>query len=635
MPRKGVINYPEKSEKAFNEIIMCGITGFISNQYTKRDLVEMTNTLNHRGPDADGFFFDDTKGVGLGHKRLSILDLSDAANQPMISSSGRYIMVYNGEIYNYKELSKELTVNLNTNSDSEVILAAYEKWGHDFVHQLNGMFAIAIYDLHDHKLFLYRDRLGIKPLYYYHNSNSFVFSSEIKSFKKLSKKFKLNKQAISNYFHLGFISKDQTIYEDIFQLPSGSFAIYEQGNFQISSYWDIHKKINPVIVSDFSQAKKQLKELLQSAVQYRMISDVPLGTFLSGGTDSSIVTAIASEISSQPINTFSIGFKENKFNESEYAQKIAKHLKTNHHEFIVSHIDALEVLHKTMDNYDQPFVDSSAIPTFLVSELAKKHVTVALSGDGGDELFMGYGTYNWGKRLSNPIIWNSRKAISLLLNLSSKGRNKRAAQVFDCLDKNRLKNHIFSQEQYLFSEKEIHELLRESQSITFNESNLLNRRLNFNEEQGLFELTNYLKDDLLVKVDRSSMLNSLEVRVPLLDHRVVEYSLNMHSSLKINNKGVQKYILKEILYDSIPKSMLDHPKWGFSIPLSKWLTRELAHLIEEYLDEDFIVDTGIFNPTYVRQLKNRFLSGEGYLYNRIWQIIIFNKFLKRTSHLTV
>lgn len=605
---------------------MCGITGFISKDLEKKELELMTNALSHRGPDAEGYYFNPENGVGLGHRRLSILDLSNTANQPIYSHCGNFIIVFNGEVYNFKELARELDIVPKTNSDTEIILEGYLKLGADFIQKMNGMFAIAIYDIKNNSLILMRDRLGIKPLFIYRNETHFIFASELKSIKTLPINFTLNQRAISSYFHLGFIDKNESIYEEIIELPPGNYGILQDKELQITPYWKIEEQVKKETITDYKTAKNQLQSLLESSINYRLISDVPVGTFLSGGTDSSIVTAIASKLSSSPISTFSIGFKENKFNESEHAKRVATFLGTNHHEFMLGESDALNVLEEVMGNFDQPFVDSSAIPTYLVSSLAKKHATVALSGDGGDELFMGYGTYNWGNRLNKTGIWHSRKLIAKALKTSNNSRNKRASMVFDAPDRDSLKEHIFSQEQYLFSSKELEELLVNPLLNTSSTKFTTKRNLSFNEKQSLFELTNYLPNDLLTKVDRSAMLSSLEVRVPLLDHRIVEFALNIDSTLKINSK-TQKYLLKEVLYDHVPKNILDHPKWGFSIPLGQWLKQDLKYLIDTYLNEEMIMADGIFNYQYVSSLKEKFFNGQDYLYHRIWQIIVFNKFL--------
>ena len=608
---------------------MCGIAGFISKEFSKEDLTKMTNSLAHRGPDADGLYFEAKKGVGLGHRRLSIIDLSSDANQPMTSHCGRFIMVYNGEVYNYKEVAKNLNIiNWKTSSDTEVILEAFVKWGLNFTNKLNGMFAIAIYDKSNDEIFLFRDRIGIKPLYYFHNSSIFFFTSELKAFNGIDIKKEINYESVYAYLHLGYVPYNKTIFNKILKLNPGSFLRYKNNNITVKQYWNIEDKVKNDVYSNFKSNKLKLNQLLRESVEKRLISDVPIGTFLSGGTDSSIVTAVAQEVSNSQINTFSIGFKEAKYNESEHAKKVANHLGTNHYEFILTQDDALSELENIMEHFDEPFADTSALPTMLVSKMAKKHVTVCLSGDGGDELFMGYGAYIWAKRFSNPLLWNSRKAISLLFSKSSKNYFKRAGLVFNSPKAN-WKSHIFSQEQYLFSERELNYLLlKGTNSIinTINKTPYLNRKLSKKENQAFFDINNYLKDDLLVKVDRSSMFCSLETRVPMLDHNIIEFALNINEDLKIKN-GSQKHLLKELSYNYIPKELMERPKWGFSIPLDQWLKTELYYLIEKYLTKSAIEQTNFLNYQYINEIILRFNKGEDYLYNRIWSLINLQKFM--------
>ncbi len=612
---------------------MCGIVGFLSKKFSKVDLVNMTNSLKHRGPDAEGHYVNLNKGIGLGHRRLSILDLSNAANQPMKSKCGRYMMVYNGEVYNYKEIAKKLgNINWKTNSDSEVILEAFSKSGVDFVNQLNGMFAIAIYDFQKNKLFLFRDRMGIKPLYYFYDGEDLIFASELKAINLLKLNKKINYNSIYAYLHLGYIPSNNTIYDKVLKVKPGSYIEFKNNELKEITFWDSKSKIKSTTFNDLKSSKLNLKELLTDSIKSRLISDVPIGTFLSGGTDSSLVSAIAQEVNGKPINTFSIGFEDAMYNESFHAKKVANYLGTNHNEFILKEQDALHELESIMEHFDEPFADSSALPTMLVSKMARKHVTVCLSGDGGDELFMGYGSYDWARRLKNPLIWPLRNSIGTVLAHSKSNKIKRGGLVFNSPKKN-WKSHIFSQEQYFFSEKELdHLLLKGDFSIisSVNKHPQLNRKLNPSENQAFFDLNNYLIDDLLIKVDKSSMYRSLEARVPLLDHNIVEFALNLNSNLK-GRKGVQKYILKEILYEYIPKNILNRPKWGFSIPLNKWLKNDLKFLIVKFLNKELIQEQGIMDYKYVSELKNRYFNGEDYLYNRIWALIILNKFISKSS----
>ncbi len=614
---------------------MCGISGFISSQYSKEDLEQMTNVLQHRGPDAGAAFFDEQSRIGLGHRRLSIIDLTTNANQPYTSQCGGYKMVFNGEIYNYKEIIKELKFKHKfepkTNSDTEVVLEAFATWGADFVNKLNGMFAIAIWDITKKELLLFRDRLGIKPLYYYQKDDCFAFASEIKALVSLVEKENLtvNFDTITDLLHYGYATGNSSIYNEIRKVESGNYMQVANGIIvKNNSFWKIEDIVQKELFSNEDQVVKELDHKISNAVAQRMLADVPLGTFLSGGIDSSLITATAQKLSNSPINTFSIGFKDQKQDESKYAKEIAKTLKTNHNELILSEQDAIAEVDKLFDVFDEPFGDSSAIPTLLVCQMAKKQITVALSGDGGDELFLGYGMYNWAERLSNSLLYTLRKPISKSLNILGNKKYKRGALVLNAPSKQHLKSHIFSQEQYLFSKREIEQLL-----INPNKGNLileefdLSRTLNPMEGQAFFDLKNYLKDDLLVKVDRSSMFHSLEVRVPLLDHNVVSYAMNIAPQLKYKN-GESKYILKQVLYQYLPKALFDRPKKGFSVPLSKWLKTDLKYLIDTFLSKTRVENAGIVRFEIVNSLIQRYLKGEDYLYNRLWMLIQIHRFFE-------
>jgi asparagine synthase (glutamine-hydrolysing) len=611
---------------------MCGIAGFYSfnKKFSDADLKRMTDRIAHRGPDADGFYMDPESGVGLGHRRLSILDLSTAANQPMQSHCGRYYICFNGEVFNYREIAEQLNIKCHTTSDTEVILEAFILKGVDFVHLLNGMFAIVIYDSRDQVIYVFRDRLGIKPVMYYWQNNDFVFASEIKALltlEEINRTKTTKKESVYTFLNSGYIPEPHTIYNSIHKLRAGSYAVIRDSKMVVTSYWKPEDKITADKVTDFQTAKKQLNELLESSVRYRMISDVPFGVFLSGGIDSSTVAAIAQNISTDSIKTFSIGVKDEKMNESEFARSVSKYLKTDHYEFVVSERDSLEMVEKMMTAYDEPYADSSAIPTMLVSKLARQQVTMALSGDGGDELFMGYGAYVWADRFQkNPLLKTFRSPIGKSLSKLS-NKYKRAASLFDYMDEKRLKSHIFSQEQYFFSERELHTMLHDQYiwPLQFDEEfHDLKRKLSAKEEQALFDIKNYLKDDLLVKVDIASMQFSLEARTPFLDYRLVEFALNLDENLKLRD-NVSKYLLKEVLYSYVPKELFDRPKKGFSIPLSKWLHTDLKFLIDNYLSKGGIENAGFVKYEEVKKIVGRFEKGEDYLFNRIWVLILLHK----------
>ncbi len=613
---------------------MCGIAGFFSSKYTTENLQFITDLLTHRGPDVGGYVLKDI--CGLGHRRLSIIDLSEVAHQPMISHSAKHIMVFNGEIYNYKEIAKDVlaanpSVKYRSHSDTEVILEAFEIWGPLFVERLNGMFAIAIYSIEERKLYLFRDRMGVKPLYIHHRENSLIFASELKSIVALLKKegqLSVNPTAVTNFMHLGYIPSPYTIYNEVTKFPKASYAVFDGEKLTTHLWWSLNEKIRDISNFSIFEAKEELKSLLISSVKYRLISDVPFGTFLSGGIDSSIVTAIAQSISTNPINTFSIGFEDSKHNEAPFAKKIANFLGTNHQEFILKYKDALDIIPKMQSMYDEPFADSSAIPTFLVSKMAKKKVTMTLSGDGGDELFLGYGAYNWASRMNNPLLKYGHNFASSFLKMGS-NKYKRVSNLLSYPSNTFIQSHLFSQEQYFFSVQELNLLLK-SEVSNLNFSQFLqptNRKLSSVEKQALFDLHYYLPDDLLVKVDRASMQNSIEARVPLLDYRIVEFALNLPQNYK--KKGsCSKFLLKEVLFDYIPKEFFDRPKWGFSIPLDKWMMNELKEEIEAYifLENEFI------NTNYVKLLYKRFCNNETFLYQRIWAIYVFNKFLETQNN---
>jgi asparagine synthase (glutamine-hydrolysing) len=619
---------------------MCGITGFYAHNnpsfISKQELDRMSSCLVHRGPDATGCYYSDT--IGLGHQRLSIIDLSTDANQPMESHSMRYICVYNGEVYNFKQIAKDLDVEFKTGSDTEVIVEAFAEWGVTFISKLNGMFAIAIYDKQENILYLFRDRIGIKPIYYYWDGSNFAFSSELKSLtqvENIKKSRLLNRQALNEFLHLGYIPEPNSIYDNIRKFPSGHLGIVSEKGLRLESYWDIEGSIRRNMVVDEIEAKSKLKELVEESVAMRLMSDVPFGTFLSGGIDSSLVTAVASKCLSGKLNTFSIGFSDSKHNEANYAKRVANHLGTNHHEYYVTEKDAKDIVFDMLDFYDEPFADSSAIPTMMVSKLAKQTVTMVLSGDGGDELFHGYGSYKWAKRLSRLHVKSLKHLYWLMLSIIPSNRFNRAAYLFKYKNKSSLKSHIFSQEQYLFSEPEIAQLLNPdyiAANSLIQDYTCYVRKLTPEESQAIFDIRYYLKDDLLVKIDRASMRYGLETRVPLLDYKIVEFALNLHPSLKIQDK-THKYLLKELLYDYVPREFFDRPKWGFSIPLDKWLKEDLGFLIDDYLNEHVINKYSIVNFKMVESLVKQFRSGKTFLYNRLWLLIVLHKFLIKNDSL--
>ncbi|HMW13486.1 MAG TPA: asparagine synthase (glutamine-hydrolyzing) [Chitinophagales bacterium] len=619
---------------------MCGISGWLSlNKSLDKDAFKQaTNKLAHRGPESFGFYFNENNTLALGHRRLKIIDLSDASAQPFYSACGRYVINYNGEIYNFKEIARDLQLTLKTSGDTEVIIEAFAKIGTAAFTLLNGIFAFSIYDIHADKLYLCRDRIGIKPLYYYFDGIQFAFASEIKALKAMPNlHMPINKAALAEFLHIGFLTEPDTAFQQVWKFPAGNFveidvkSLNNNTTFPFTAYWNLYQQILPNTHSNEAEVEKKLEELLIASIASQMISDVPLGTFLSGGIDSSLITALASKIKKDKIKTFSIGFQNNQFDETIYAEKVAKELGTDHYAYRMGEVDLEEILHEIIDTYDEPFADSSAFPTMFVSKQAKKQVTVSLSGDGGDELFMGYGMHQWASRLDNPFVRVFRKPFYMASQCMS-FRYKRAAWLLNYDNHDHVASHIFSQEQYLFSEKDLKHYLV-NPTFNFDDINAIatsKRNLSSKERQSFWDLQYYLKDDLLVKVDRATMLYSLESRVPFLDNDVIDYTININEHLKYKN-GEAKYILKKILYKYLPKELFNRPKKGFAMPLSHWLSANFKFLIDKYLSPIVINRYDIVSNLHVAHLKNRFFAGEDYLYARIWSLVILHWWLEENA----
>lgn len=617
---------------------MCGIAGVVSSQpLLKEGVVSMKDIMKHRGPDADDVFFNANNTVALSHVRLSIIDLNAEANQPFHSSNGRYVAVFNGEIYNFQRVKKILReghgVTFKTNSDTEVIVEGFAVLGTGIVEKLHGMFALCIYDKQEDAVYLFRDRMGKKPLFYFLSDSIFAFASEIKSllqYPAIKNQARLNRKVITSFLHLGYIPEPDTIYTSIHKFPAGHWGILRKNlKLKTQPYWKVADIQTTSKIASAEEAKMKLKVLLQYAVQDRLISDVPVGAFLSGGTDSSLVTALAAKEISLPLKTFSIGFQESKFNESHYASAVSKVLKTDHTQYTLSEREAIEILETYLRHFDEPFADTSAIPTMLVSKLARQHVKVVLTGDGGDESFLGYGAYTWADRLENPVWKSLRKPLGYLFHASGQNRLQRVAELLRDVKYGGIRSHIFSQEQYFFSQQEIAEdlLIDKSDFYPFVYTDPVDTKKSTPAElQALFDLQFYLKDDLLVKVDRASMYYALECRCPLLDHTIVEFSATLDNSLKVLN-GKSKWILKELLSEYLPEDLVHRPKWGFSVPLAAWLKGELRYLIDRYLSNETIRKAGFFKTEPVQKMVNEFLNGKDYLYNRLWVLIVLHKWL--------
>ena len=606
---------------------MCGITGYFSNSlFDENQLNNSLAKIKHRGPDNQSTFIKDN--VGLGHARLSIINLDEVANQPMHSACNNFTIVFNGEIYNYKEISEELSIKAF--SDTQVILEGYKKWGREVLQKLNGMFAFVIYDKSKKSFFGARDRFGIKPFYYFFNGKDFAFASEIKSILEYKIDRKVNKEALKDYLLLEYIPVNQSIIDGVNKLEKGHCFSFSNSNLYISKYYNILDNIDSVKVSE-NEAIEGFEYHFKQSVKRRQISDVKLGAFLSGGLDSSLVCSHFDQ-SDLKLETYNIGFDVKAFDESEYAEKVAKEIKSNHHFYEVSAKNSLETIEKIVDSYDEPFAVPSVIPSLALCKKAKESVTVALGGDGGDELFMGYGYYNWVNRLNkvNKLGNIGRNSIGNLLSISN-NRNKRASRVFKINAKSDSLVHLWSQEQYMFTEQEISKLMDTSYYNGSLSASLTEIRKVTDDELlqiSLFDLEHYLPENLLYKMDIASMQSALEVRLPFLDHELVEYSVNLPTSCKIND-GNQKYLLKKALEKKVSKDLVYRKKWGFPAPIENWLYNELSYLIDKYLNKEIISNQGFFNYNEVEKLVTKFRKGEGFHFKRIWALIVFGMWHKK------
>ena len=612
---------------------MCGICGYVSKKrITEEQLRIMNDTMYHRGPDDSGVeIYAGTNDyfVGFAQRRLAILDLSPLGHQPMHSENGRVSVVFNGEIYNFLELREEISdYEFKTNCDTEVIIAAYLKWGIDMVDHIHGMFAIALYDRASSEVFLIRDRIGKKPLFYWIDGGNIVFGSELKPIIKCPGfKGEIRRQLLPRYLYNQYISAPETIFTDVYKLEAGSVLRFKDGEIKKWKYWDIkkvykEKSMDPV--GSYEEAKEGLKLRLKNSVAARMIADVPLGTFLSGGYDSSLVTAMAQELSDEPIKTFCIGFDVPSYNEAEYAKEIANYLGCDHTELYITEKEMFDLVASIPQYYDEPFADNSEIPSMLVSKLAKKDVTVALSGDGGDEFFCGYNVYDnvWqAQRLEIPgAIVNAIGGIPVgsgKLIDKMPFRVKVIAGNRDPETKTQLVSEGYVKAAHAFiSGKETLDIPVSALDYISTDFNLgineapvlypmesLYSTRDFQVKRMLLDMDTYLPEDILVKMDRASMKYSLENRCPIMDTEVMEYSFRIPHKFKYHNKD-KKHILKDIAYDYIPRQMLERPKTGFGVPMDAWLRGPLKEALLDYSSTSYLKKQGVFDPEYV----SRFIS---------------------------
>lgn len=623
---------------------MCGIAGFCnfhgSVKMQEDNLEKMKQRMLHRGPDAGGSYISEDGKVALGHRRLSIVDLSEAGLQPMESHSGRYVMVYNGEIYNYKKLSQKLLNEKKVDrfrgtSDSEVILEAFEAYGvEETIAQCKGMFAIALYDTKEQKLYLLRDRIGEKPLYYGFMGDTFVFASDVACIASLDGfQNPVNKDVLGIYFVHGYIPAPYSIYENMYKLEPGCILEIKSPfkKFDISTYWSIKEVAQHgqehLFKGTYEEAVDELERLLKASIQDQMMADVPVGAFLSAGIDSSTVVALMQSLHPDKVKTFTIGMEDEKYNEAVYAKEIAAHLGTEHTELYITEEDARGVIPKIPFIFGEPFADSSQIPTYLVSRMTREHVTVSLSGDGGDELFCGYNSYAsvnriWGKMKRVP--YGVRKLASELI-LHSPLSNKEIYRVKGTLLGARGASDLYR----LSMERE--PLIKD---ITLSKKEIPYKYTEYdpgflketNHNIMLMDMLMYHPDDILVKVDRTAMAVSLETRVPMLDKDVVEFAWTLPVEFERQN-GVGKRILRDVLYRYVPKEMMERPKKGFSIPIQKWLKeKELREWAENLIDRKTICQQGILNPDVVWKMWTDFIEKDEWRI-QIWYVLIFQEWM--------
>ena len=649
---------------------MCGIVGLwinSSSDYQNLDklITPMISSLSHRGPDADGMWIDKKTNLAFGHRRLSILDLSSAGSQPMESQHGRYIITYNGEIYNHDQIRAEinkdrLDYKWKGTSDTETILAAIDVYGVNKMLDLcSGMFAMAIWDKHDKKLFLARDRFGEKPLYYFTQNEKIFFASELKALRSNPLyNFQIDPKSTNNFLRNGFIDEEHCIDSGVRKVNPGEIISFKNpASIPVSSfYWSHFDQIKGKTDSNkfnesFEEASARIENVMTDTVHSHMISDVPLGSFLSGGIDSSLITALMQKNSREPINTFTVGFEEDIFNEAQYAEKISEHLGTNHTTFILKESDAIDIIPDLAGIYDEPFADYSQIPTLLLSREAKKHVSVVLTGDGGDEIFGGYN-----RHVLAPKLWNVANffpsSIKKFLFSFISGLNNQT-NIEKSLLKSTFNKAALSPQLLLKLSKIINALsnstsyqnLYTNLTCIFDEpNNYLNERYRFSNQTlnkynfdesldksrwtMLMDSLIYLPGDILTKVDRASMSTSLETRAPLIDRRIAEAASSLNVEFLIN-KRKGKYVLRDILSRHLPDYLFERPKQGFTIPLDSWLRKELRDWCEDLLSVNKIKKYSILEPNKVRALWNEHLDHQNNHSAKLWAILMLQAWLER------
>jgi asparagine synthase (glutamine-hydrolysing) len=630
---------------------MCGIFGALIKNKKDKDLITIAKdaivSLKHRGPDDDGYWISERDNVVMVQTRLSIIDLTSNAHQPFIDDEGRYILVFNGEIYNFEEIRIELIklgYKFKSNSDTEVVLYSFIEWGKECVNKFEGMFAFSVFDTVSKEMYLFRDRVGVKPLYYSDIANNFVFASELKSIYHFhNSNLSLSKSSLKKYFINGYISGSESIYYDVFKLPPATYMhLTNTGEKKIVKYWTpVKSESSDFIIKDESVVDSELTKLLTESFQKRLVSDVPVGLFLSGGIDSSLIAATINKMGVK-LNTYTIGFNNSrKFDESIWAEKVAKYLNLNHETFNISSEDAINLINDIADVYDEPFSDNSAIPTILLSKLVSKKVKVVLSGDGADELFGGYTHY---KNIVNDIENNksifAKSIIEKTVNTFSQSRIKKMFSLFGfprSADFDRVFYHkiksktlfdFYNSHTAVWLPSEVDALLNLENISFLSEKNSKQDYNNNIRALMSHEFHNFLPDDILYKVDRATMKYGLEAREPFLDKELIEFSLRLPNDMLLKN-GESKYILKKNLEKYLPKELIYRKKQGFVIPVEDWLKTCWKPLVEIYLNKERVSKTQVLNVDIVNSVITNFYSGKSvYTYN-VWSLLVFSLWLER------
>lgn len=631
---------------------MCGIAGFIdfNKKSSEEVLNRMSASLHHRGPDAGGTVFLEERDaqLGIGHRRLSIIDISEGGKQPM--KRAYLTITFNGEIYNYAEIKKELEAlghSFKSHSDTEVILMAYAQWGEKCLEKFIGMFAFVIHDKKNEEFFCARDRAGVKPFFYYWKDGLFMFASELKAFHQHPEfRKEIDHDALGAFMQFGNVPTPYCIFKNCQKIKPGYFLRISLPQKKLSKvrYWNVYDAYNqPKLNLPFEEAKKETEKILKSAFSYRLVSDVPLGLFLSGGYDSTCLAALLQKERSEKLKTFTIGVEDAGLDEAPFAKKIAAYLGTDHQEYYCSQKDVLELIPSLPFFYDEPFADQSALPTTLVSKIARKQVTVALSADGGDEVFAGYNRYDYLIRYGNllrkmpsPVrsalgaMMNALPADKLLLLNKKYNFHNRYEKLKSLLEDPSPRNMMLSLSRQFRSEQLNDLLIKKPRELKTAYASEELKKENWTSLAYMMAIDyqTYLVDDILQKVDRASMSVSLEAREPFLDHRLIEWAARLPDHYKYH-KGEKKYILKQIVNDYVPSQLMNRPKMGFAIPIEKWLLSDLKEQVEYYLDEKTIKDEGIFNAQEVTKLVKAFYSGKKELAQKIWFLLMFEMWYEK------